>query len=205
MRTMHLYQHRRTRRHKQVLGSWFLVLGLIFLVACGTARPATPAAERPTAPPATPARPRHTDAASATNSAAPQRAPKPADPPTLGAKLAAAPTFAPPSPTAAPIRAVVATHTPAPIQAATVTPAQPTVLRFRAADPEDHYVAIREQPTTKSREVGRLAPGDEIVCAEIVAGETLSYLGQQSNRWAVCPSVGGAIFLPLLIPIRDAT
>jgi hypothetical protein len=188
-----------------VLGSRFLVLAIL-LMACGAARPASadqPAARAQAHPPtqtAASARPR------ASSAPAPQRAPKPIDAPTL------APTRAPSTPTNAPIRAVVATHTPQPIRAATATPGGiPTQarsaaeLRFRAVDPEDHYVAIREQPTSSSREVGRLAPGDEIVCASIVAGETLVYLGRQSNRWASCPSVGGNIFLPLLIPIGDTT
>jgi hypothetical protein len=151
----------------------------------------------PTAPPATPARSR------ATSAAAPQRAPKPT--PSISSGQGDAPTHAPATPTTAPIRAVVATRTPQPLQAVTATAARPAALRFRATDPEDHYVAIREQPSTKSREVGRLTSGDVIVCTHMVAGETLAYLGQQSNRWAVCPSVGGNIFLPLLIPIRDTT
>jgi hypothetical protein len=114
--------------------------------------------------------------------------------------------------TAPPVAAAAtATPLPTPIPAPTATPepaattaaAVPT-QRFRAIQSSDGFIAVREQPSTRSREVERIPSGGEVVCTGAVAGERLTLLGVTSDQWLSCPDVGGYIFAPLLIDLSAA-
>lgn len=75
-----------------------------------------------------------------------------------------------------------------------------STVKYRTADPEDHYVTVRGEATTSSAEIQRLPANQQVVCERIVSGEELLYQDKASSDWTYCPNVGGYIFLPLLIP-----
>lgn len=104
-------------------------------------------------------------------------------------------TTLPPTGTPTVVPTATATATPA---AETSAPDETSALTFRTIPTSDGFVAVREQPTTDSSEITRLTAGSEVVCTGFVAGESLLFGGQYSDRWAECPSVGGYIFGPLL-------
>ncbi len=158
------------------LGS--LLILMIMLTSCSGPTVAT----RPTPTPAGTATP----AATAT-----------ALPPTDTPTVVPTATTPPPTgtPTVVPTATATATATPA---AETSAPDETSALTFRTIPTSDGFVAVREQPTTDSSEITRLTAGSAVVCTGFVAGESLLFGGQYSDRWAECPSVGGYIFGPLL-------
>lgn len=114
----------------------------------------------------------------------------------------AAPTFLPtPEPPPAPSATAVLVAVPLAPPATERPRAAPTTLalgpgerRYVTISTYDGFVAVRAEPSTKSRELQRLSAGTTVICTRLLEGELL----YGTSQWAECPSLGGFIFAALL-------
>jgi serine/threonine protein kinase len=81
----------------------------------------------------------------------------------------------------------------------TTTSLQPNNTEYYKVIPtQDGYTSVREAPTTKSAEKGRLSAGTVVPCRTVVKGEYI----WGSSDWRYCPDVDGYIHCKLLIPAQ---
>jgi hypothetical protein len=69
---------------------------------------------------------------------------------------------------------------------------------YKVIPTQDRFTSVREEPTTRSREIRRLSPGTIVPCRAVVKGEYI----WGSSDWRYCPDVEGYIHSKLLIPAQ---
>jgi hypothetical protein len=83
----------------------------------------------------------------------------------------------------------------APVKSGPSTPSRGGT-QYAALNTNDGFVVIRAGPSVSHSEVGRLKPGEIIVCTDVVKGEKLD----NGDEWANCPNRNGYVYFTLLKP-----